>query len=283
MAHSNVKIGKKNLTPEKILHFQDTVYAFYQHNARDNLPWRKTRDPYKILVSEIMLQQTRVERVLDKYRGFISVFPDFQSLAHARLSRVLSLWQGLGYNRRAMALHNTAREVAYRYSGKLPSSVEELKTLPGIGRATASAIAVFAFHKPVIFIETNIRRVFIHFFFQNRKEIRDSKILPLVEQTLDRRNPHKWYSALMDYGSMLKKIVDNPNRRSAHYKRQSPFQGSNRQVRGLILKALVDEHPATGPSLIKKLKQQPEQVRENLVRLEKEGLVRKKGKKYHLP
>lgn len=283
MANTNSKSGKKNLAPGKIRNFRDTVYAFYKKNGRDDLPWRKTANPYNILVSEIMLQQTQVERVIDKYRKFISVFPDFRSLAGASFSSVLTAWQGLGYNRRAMALQNTARIVTEQYSGMLPSSVEELKSLPGIGHATASAIAAYAFHKPVVFIETNIRRVFIHFFFHNRKDIRDSQILPIAEQALDRINPHKWYSALMDYGSMLKKTVENPNRRSAHYQRQSPFHGSNRQVRGMILKALVHEYPATGPALIKKLKQQPEQVRENLARLEKEGFIRRIGKNYYLP
>jgi A/G-specific adenine glycosylase len=280
-----MKTGAVNnrLKPSEVSSFRKNIYSFYDRNSRSGLPWRQSQDPYNILVSEFMLQQTQVERVIDKYREFISVFPDFRSLAKAPLSRVLYLWQGLGYNRRALALHTTARMVTDKYSGTLPSSVEELETLPGIGYATASAIAAFAFHKPVIFIETNIRRVFIYFFFHNRKDIRDSQILPLVEQTLDRKDPHKWYSALMDYGSTLKKSVENPNRRSAHYQRQSRFHGSNRQVRGMILKALVHEYPATGLSLIKKLNQQPEQVRENLVQLEKEGFVRRKGKKYYLP
>ena len=228
------------LTPEQIRTFRETIYAYYRAHPRP-LPWRETDDPYRILVSELMLQQTQVERVTGKYGEFIRAFPDFRSLAAARLRDVLAVWQGLGYNRRALYLHRIARMVASEHGGALPSDPEVLETFPGIGHATAREIAVFAFRTPAVFIETNIRRVFIHFFFGEHERIRDRDILPLVEATLDTGNPREWYYALMDFGVMLKKTVPNPNVRSAHYHRQSPFHGSTRQVRGMILRLLTSE------------------------------------------
>jgi A/G-specific adenine glycosylase len=193
----------------------------------------ENRDSYRILVSEIMLQQTQVERVLDKYKVFIRIFPDFSSLAVAPLADILKVWQGLGYNRRAVALQKIAISVMKESRGRLPVTREELLKLPGIGKYTASAILTFACNQPNIFIETNIRRVFIHFFFRDRENISDAEILPLIEMTLDAGNPREWYYALMDYGAMLKKTVENPNRKSSHYKKQAPFHGSNRQLREL--------------------------------------------------
>jgi A/G-specific adenine glycosylase len=229
-----------------------------------------------------MLQQTQVERVIVKYKKFISAFPDFRSLAKAPLSKVLSVWQGLGYNRRVIALHKTARHIAVEFNGRLPTSVDELMKLPGVGHATASAIATFAFNKQAIFIETNIRRVFIHFFFQDKTTINDKQILPLVEKTLDGKTPRSWYFALMDYGAMLKKHTPNPNRKSAHYRKQPPFSGSNRQVRGLILKTLVNEQKATELFIIRKLNFHPDSIRNNLHQLRKEGFIQKKGRSYSI-
>jgi A/G-specific adenine glycosylase len=129
-------------------------------------------------------------------------------------------------------------------------------------------------------MDTNIRRVFIHHFFHDRENIRDEEIIPLVEQTLDKKEPRKWYNALMDYGTMLKKEHGNPNKRSAHYTRQSPFENSNRQVRGRILKVLVKESPLTSAGIVKKTGMDPERVKKNIVQLEKEGFIRKKGRTY---
>ncbi len=157
------------------------------------------------------------------------------ALAAAPLIEVLSCWKGLGYNRRALYLKEIARIVIDQYAAKLPDSPDELVKLPGIGSNTAGAVAAFAFNRPVVFIETNIRSVFIHHFFPDTADVRDSRILPLVEATLDRDNPRVWYWALMDYGTMLKETTANPGRRSAHYSRQSPFPGSDREIRGAIL------------------------------------------------
>jgi A/G-specific adenine glycosylase len=256
--------------------FRKTIYQYYADHRRE-MPWRVSRDPYHIVVSEIMLQQTQVGRVLSKYEQFISTFPDFDSVSKAPLQEILKVWQGLGYNRRAIALQKICQLVVTEYGGELPNCVETLQTLPGIGPATAGAICAFAFNQPTVFIETNIRRVFIHFFFPNRNGVKDKEILPLVERTLDIRSPRRWYHALMDYGAMLKKEEHNPNRRSAHYTRQAPFQGSNREIRGLILKILLDKPDLTEGELIRSVDKSPERVRPIITQLTNEGFLVRQG------
>jgi A/G-specific adenine glycosylase len=231
--------SQKTLSQQDITKFRKTVYHHWEYYGRD-LPWRKTDNPYNIIVSEIMLQQTQVARVIAKYEEFITTFPDIESLAQASLQQVLTVWHGLGYNRRALSLRKMAEEIVTLHDGRIPNNVTLLKTLPGIGNATAHAVCAFAFNQPVIFIETNIRTVFIHHFFGTKGAVNDSDIRPLITQTLDSRNPRRWYNALMDYGTALKKEHRNPGRKSAHYKRQSPFEGSARQVRGAILSTLVE-------------------------------------------
>ncbi|MDD1705493.1 MAG: A/G-specific adenine glycosylase, partial [Methanoregulaceae archaeon] len=234
-ATGNPKDNREDLTPEE---FRKRILHFYQGHRRD-FPWRNTRDPYRILVSEIMLQQTQVKRVQDLYPGFISRFPDFSALDATPVEDLLRAWQGLGYNRRALALKNTASRIMKEWNGLLPDNEESLRSLPGVGKATAAAVQAFAFGKPSLLIETNIRRVFIHCYFRDRPVVSDGEILPLVAVTLDAENPRDWYYALMDYGSYLGKTRENPNRRSRQYKKQSPFRGSVRQVRGRILSFLV--------------------------------------------
>jgi len=228
----------KYLAPQAVAEFRSLVYDHFRRSGRE-MPWRQTHDPYRILVSEIMLQQTQVQRVEAKYKEFIAAFPDFPSLARAPLREVLRVWQGMGYNRRAISLQKIAQRVVTEFDGQLPDSVATLRTFPGLGAATAGAIVAFAFNKPAVFLETNIRRVFLHIFFPDRVGVKDPELLPLVEETLDREKPRQWYYALMDYGAALKKEAENPNRRSAHYSRQSPFEGSDRQIRSLILKTLL--------------------------------------------
>ncbi|MBX4196001.1 A/G-specific adenine glycosylase [Candidatus Pacearchaeota archaeon] len=259
--------------------FKKTVYSFYEKNKRD-LPWRKDLSPYSILVSEIMLQQTQVSRVIKKYHEFMKRFPDFQSLASASASEVIKEWSGLGYNRRALALKTIAEQVIKDHHGKLPSSPEVLETFPGIGKATAASIVAFAFNLPVVFIETNVRSVFIHHFFKGQQEVSDKDILPLVKVTLDEQNPREWYYALMDLGSVLKKEY-NASRQSTHYTKQSPFLTSNRRIRGMIIKQLVK-----GPNEEEKLKDilniDDDVLQTNLKQLEKEGFIIKKGKSIRL-
>lgn len=256
-----------------VLSFKEIIYSYYRKHAR-TFSWRETRDPYRILVSEIMLQQTQTERVAGKYEAFVIRFPDFAALARSDLHSVLETWQGLGYNRRAVALKETALRVVRDYNSRLPEDLDKLMKLPGIGRSTAGALLAFAHGISVAFIETNIRRVFLHFFFSERDHVKDSEILPLVEQTLDRENPRQWYYALMDYGAMLKASVPNPNRKSAHYSRQAPFEGSNRQIRGQILKYLIAEKQLTEAELVDRLRKDPDRVRAMLHEMEREGFIR---------
>jgi A/G-specific adenine glycosylase len=265
-------IREQGATPETIRLFRDLILSHYRAHGRD-LPWRRTTDPYRILVSEIMLQQTQVERVAVKYREFLEQFPDFESLARAPRSEVLLAWQGMGYNRRAIALQTTAVRVVDEYGGRLPADPDTLATFPGIGKATAAAIVAYAFNIPVVYIETNIRRIFIHFFFQDREDVRDDEILPLVEQSLPRESPREWYSALMDYGTVLKKRTANPNRRSASYTRQSRFEGSDRQVRGRVLALVLEEGTVTEKEVILRVCENPGRVRKILGDLEKEGFI----------
>ena len=265
------------LSAEQIREFRENVYDYYRNHGRD-LPWRKTSNPYRILVSEIMLQQTQVDRVLEKYGQFIHAFPAIESVARAPLRGILKVWQGLGYNRRALALKKAAEMVVARYDGKIPASIDSLQALPGIGSTTAHAICAFAFNQPTVFIETNIRTVFIHHFFRNRHNIRDRELLPFVAQTLDAENPRIWYHALMDYGAGLKKKHANPSRSSAHYQKQSPFEGSNRQIRGVILQALVEKPRVYEGELAKAIPFRAEAVKQNLKQLEREGLVARRGK-----
>jgi len=230
-----------------------------------------------------MLQQTQADRVVPKYLAFTEQFRDFPSLAMAPLAQVLTAWQGLGYNRRALMLHRAAQIVVSQHGGKLPQTVEELDALPGIGRETAGSIAAFGFNQPVAFIETNIRTVFIHFFFPKRKKVHDNELRPLVEKMVDRDNPREWYQALMDYGVMLKRSVGNVSQRSTHYAKQSSFKESNRRIRGLILKLLTMHDTLTAAALQQSIPDcPPERLRTNLTALATEGFIKKSGERYRL-
>ena len=270
------------LSPSAVRTFRKNIYDYYRTSGRD-LPWRKTKNPYRILVSEVMLQQTQAERVIGKYGEFLAAFPDFQTLAEAPLPRLLRLWQGMGYNRRALMLRLLAQRIVGEYRGRLPCDPEILIGLPGVGPYTAGAVVAFAFNKPVVFLDTNIRRVYIDAFFPAREKIRDEEIVPLVRQTLDVRNPRKWYNALMDYGAMLKKGRGNPNKRSAHYARQGPFENSDRQVRGRILKALVNQSALSAEQIAQETGMDAARVKKNLIALEEEAFIEKRGRCYLIP
>jgi A/G-specific adenine glycosylase len=263
-----------DLDAAEICEFRQRIYLHYDHGGR-MLPWRRTRDPYKILVSELMLQQTQVERVLTKYELFLKEFPSFSALAKVRLKDVLAAWQGLGYNKRAIALKKIAEHVDNKLAGSLPSDYVALVELPGIGPATACAVLTFAFDILTVFIETNIRSVFLHVFFAGERDVKDAKIYPLVECTLDRSNPRAWYYALMDYGAMLKKRFGNPNRSSTHRKQQAPFEGSNRQLRGEIISLILADPAITETDLALRLEADHEKISYNLQKLEIEGFFKR--------
>lgn len=203
------------------------------------MPWRQDTRPYYVLVSELMLQQTQVARVIPKFQAFIEAFPDEQALARAGLGDVLRLWQGLGYNRRAKYLHEAAKKVVSGYDGVWPVTENELMMLPGVGPNTAGAIMVYAYNSPSIFVETNIRTVYFLHFFENEENVKDVQIRSLLEETIDREHPREFYWALMDYGSWLKAHGIRNNSVSNSYKKQSPLEGSVRQMRGRIVAALA--------------------------------------------
>jgi A/G-specific adenine glycosylase len=205
------------------------------------MPWRQDTRPYYVMVSELMLQQTQVDRVIPKFETFIERFSDEQALAAAPLADVLKQWQGLGYNRRAKFLHEAAKKIVEL--GGFPKSELGLTVLPGIGKNTAGAILAYAYNQPTIFIETNIRAVYIHHFFADQDHVDDKDIQKLLEETIDHEHPREFYWSLMDYGTYLKKQGIKPNR-SRHYKKQSPLKGSVREVRGQIL-TILSEGDAT--------------------------------------
>lgn len=227
------------LSPEHVRSFRTTVRRYYRTHGRHALPWRIEQTPYRVLVSEVMLQQTQARRVQEKFMTFIRAFPSFETLATASARRVLSQWQGLGYNRRALALHRAAQLVVRDHHGTLPRERSALEQLPGIGPYTAGAIRAFVWNEREIFLETNIRTVFIHHFFPRTVRVHDDQLIPLVAQTLPRTNIRNWYAALMDYGAHLKATRGNATRRSTTYARQKPFSGSVRAARGAILRLIL--------------------------------------------
>jgi len=265
---------------------------FYAKEGRRHLPWRKTRDPYKILVSEVMLQQTQVERVMPYYERWMKEFPTAKALANAKLSKVLKMWSGLGYNRRGKYLWEAAKVLS---EAKLPvggsrgrvhlsrrqGSFAELPLkLPGVGPYTRAAVEAFAFNKPGVFIETNIRTVFTHFYFKDKERVSDAELLPLIEKDFkkSKMEPRDFYAALMDYGTHLKKSGIKINKQSKHYRKQKKFEGSDRKVRGAILRELFG-----GPKTLKQLEKalvEKEKAPRLLAKLVAEGLLTLERNRY---
>lgn len=270
------------ITPKQKSDFQKEIYSYYNKYKRD-FPWRKTDDPYCIFVSEMMLQQTQTERVIEKYKEFIDAFPSCEVLAKSTYADVLGVWKGLGYNRRAKWIHECAKIIIRDHKGILPDNAPALEALPGIGKATARSMLAFAYNKDVLFIETNIRTMYIHFFFSdNKQDIHDKEILAVMKQTYDAGNAREWYSALMDYGVFLKKKYGNMNHRSIHYHKQSRFEGSDRQMRGRLLDILLRKKEVFIQDVIGILGDDPKRVRkiiddmigEELFKKDKNGILR---------
>ena len=269
---------------EKISDVVSRVLTHYKNEQR-TFPWRETTDPYRILVSECMLQQTQVDRVVPKYTAFIKTFPSVTALANALRKEVLALWSGLGYNRRAIALHNTAKEVVTSHNSIVPTTEEALLTLPGIGPYTAGAVLAFAYDKPVIIIETNIRTVVLHHCARKKKAVSDKTISHFVEQLLQdalnrKTTPRTFYSAMMDYGTHLKARGVRTNPRSKHYTKQAPFTGSIRQARGALLRHFINAQKGTSKKQLQALPAQ--HINKALTALLTEGIIKKRGKYYYL-
>lgn len=244
------------------------------------MPWRDDTRAYYVLVSELMLQQTQVPRVVPKFEAFVAAFPDEQALAQASLADVLKLWQGLGYNRRAKFLHAAAQMIVNEFDGVFPSDEKELLQLPGVGKNTAGAIRAYAFNQPSIFVETNVRTVYIHHFFDDRFDVDDKEIIALLEQTIDRRRPRAFYWALMDYGSWLKSRGVRNISSSKHYKKQSALKGSIRETRGAIVRELTRRQQTKAE--LEQAVDMPDRFAQALAGLQADGLVETTGDYLHL-
>ncbi len=270
------------MTDKRVRQFRAAVWKYYKTHGRHDLPWRKTRDAYKILVSEVMLQQTQVPRVIEKYKEFLRVFPTVHVLAQAKLSDVLRVWNGLGYNRRGKYLHEAAKAIDGRFHGSIKDATSQ-KGLPGVGPYTKAAVRVFAFNEHHALIETNVRAAIIFHFYssvlQNTEidageKIADADIAKIAEEAAEGQDPREWHWALMDYGSHIKKLHKNPARRAKSYVRQSKFEGSLRQVRGAILRSIYEGKP------VRELPYKHTMLKTALASLEKDGLLAKSGRSW---
>lgn len=272
------------LTVSEINAFQKTVLDFYKKHKR-KLPFRFTEKTaqahaYHILISEYMLQQTQVDRVVQKYLEFIDKFPSMQDLARATTKDVLTLWSGLGYNRRALYLQSTVKNILDNYGGVIPRDPKTLKTLPGIGEYMSQILPVFIYNDRHVLVETNIRTVFLYHFFYKSTSVTDKEILELVAQTLPTKDIREWYYALMDYGAYLKKTHNFQNTASKSYAKQAPFKNSQRFLRGQIIKLLL-ESKCSVQELIKRFSEYaPEHIEQVLTQLQSEKLIIKKGGSY---
>ena len=296
--------GGAALTPE-LRAFVEFVAKKGRELYRD-LPWRRTYDPYAIWISEVMLQQTQVSRVDGRWQRWLERFPTVDALAAAAPSDVLEEWQGLGYNRRALSVHRAAQAIS-EAGGVFPQDPKELVKLPGIGPATAAGIRAFAFNLHGVYLETNVRTVFLHELYPQAEGVPDSELVPLVELTCPASiagaadaaatelTPRSWYYALLDYGAYLKKTIPNPSRRSKSHVKQSRFEGSHRQKRAELLRVLL-AHKDEGGAEFETLHQELCQIEVNagretldeqitlglLEELAKEGFCQKNNE-YWLP
>lgn len=259
--------------------FQKRIFDYYRKHGR-SFPWRETNDPYAILVSEVMLQQTQSKRVVSFFNRWMKEFPTPRVLARASLGEILRAWSGLGYNRRALNLKRASETIVREYRGAIPPDLGKIDALPGVGPYTASAIGVFAFRIPSAFIETNIRTVYLHFFFRGRIKVSDDEILEVIGKTLPKRKIREWYNALMDYGAMLKKTTGHPTIRGVRYTVQSRFKGSRRELRGEVIR-----QASTGTEMTVQQfenRRSAYDVTEIFRELVSEGFLKKDGKVFKL-
>ncbi len=252
--------------------FIDMLWKFY-HQQRRNFVWREHITPYRVLISEVMLQQTQVGRVEGKFNAFIQTFPTIQSLATASLHDVLAAWSGLGYNRRGRFLWQAAQTILHEHQENIPQKEDLLVLLPGIGKNTAGSIVAFAYNKPTIFLETNIRAVLIHYFFSHREKVDDKELLPILTELVDQQKPRDFYYAMMDLGVWIKKNYKNPTQKSRSYTKQSPFEGSVRQVRGAILRTILTRKKISQQELFETLAYEKELFDQAIAQLTTEQLI----------
>ncbi len=289
-----------NFFQNKKRDIQTCVLSWYEKNAR-NLPWRQTTDPYNILVSEMMLQQTQVERVIPKYNAFLEKFPTTKALASAPTGEVLKLWSGLGYNRRALYLQKCAQTIETQNQGRFPETEQELQELPGIGPYTRAAVLSFAFNKNIVVIDVNIELLYKRIFYGKADNIQ-----AIAQELLPEERSRDWHNALMDIGALfctaknpkcddcpLKEFCASANKSERHEatrqkKKVVPFKESDRIVRGTILKFLTKQNNQNKDAIYEQLlqeniKREKEKFEEILVQLKKDGLVKTNEKIISLP
>jgi A/G-specific adenine glycosylase len=261
----------------RILKFRDLIFNWWKFNKRD-LPWRHTYDPYKILVSEVMLQQTQVSRVLPKYEEFLYFFPDVYVLAAASPAKILTVWKGMGYNRRALYLKKAAQKIVEKYNGEFPDREKELVTLPGLGRYTARAILVFAFKRDIAAVDTNIRQIITHFFFNDVPQ-KDKIIQEVADKLVPVNKAWEWHQALMDYGALaMPKLEVKKIRKKAVI----PFKETNRYFRGKIMD-ILREGNVRESDVRRKFHTSKEFLTSIIDGLVKDGLVEREKKILRLP
>jgi A/G-specific adenine glycosylase len=263
-------------SPERIQEFQKKVFSFYKKYGRE-LPWRKTTDPYKILLSELMLQQTQVNRVILYYEKWISRWPTIHALASASLAEVLQAWMGLGYNTRAINLHKAARKIVAEFNNDVLEAMKQYKEIPGVGRYTSQAVQIFSTNANLVTVDTNIRRIFIKEFNLPEK-VSDKALWELAERCLPRGKSRDWHNALMDYGALFltaKKTGIKPKTQ------QSQFEGSDRQIRARILRCLLKEKMSLS-ELEKTVRIEQIRLRQILDKMMNEKIIMTKNNSYQL-
>jgi A/G-specific adenine glycosylase len=270
------KICLSDITQEQIQCFQKKVSSFYKRNRRQ-LPWRNTTDPYNILLSELMLQQTQVNRVILYYAKWITKWPTIDALASASLTEILDAWMGLGYNTRAVNLHKTARKIVTKFNSDVLEGMKHYKDLPGVGKYTSQAVQIFSANADIITVDTNIRRIFINEFNLSEK-VTDKALWELAGRCLPRGKSRDWHNALMDYGALFltaKKTGIKPKTK------QSRFEGSDRQIRARILRCLLKEKMSLS-ELEKTLEIEQMRLRQILDKMSTEKIVMEKNNSYQL-
>ncbi|NHJ84073.1 MAG: Fe-S cluster assembly protein HesB [Asgard group archaeon] len=260
----------------KIRAFQKKIFDWWLDNRRD-LPWRSTTNPYYIMISEIMLQQTQVPRTIEKYLEFIEMFPNLELLAKASIADVLTIWSGLGYNRRALWLQQAAQQLITMKN--FPQEPEELEKLKGIGPYTARAILIFAFNKDLPTVDTNIRRILIAEGFAT-EETSDKELFDIAELVLPKGHSRDWHNALMDYGSLVLTASKTGIKPKTIQKK---FNRSTRYYRGQIVKQLTKKSKVSKKELISLLEIPKKDIQKILDDLEKDGLVKRIDEYYSLP
>ena len=263
-----------SLSPKKIHRFQTKILDFYRQHKRE-LPWRKTTDPYKILLSEIMLQQTQVPRVIPYYTQWIQQWPTIHDLAQAPRKEVLATWMGLGYNSRAVRFHQAAETISTTFKGDVLQAMEHYAEVPGVGPYTSKAVQIFAANKDVVTVDTNIRRIFIH-EFDLPESISDNDLWKLAEHCLPKGKSREWHNALMDYGSQ---VLTSQKTKIPPKTKQSAFEGSDRQIRAQILRLLLRE-PLSLKQLLEKIPVSQQRIQLIIEKLEREELLNQIDRKY---